>query len=88
MKKLLTSSLAATALMIVSLSAVAATEAADGVDTSLTYNSGILVLAFAGFVALVVVVQLVPAMTSLYTMIKQATEGSRRRAEAKRNSGN
>jgi len=42
------------------------------VDTSLTYNSGILVLAFAGFLALVVIVQLIPAITTLYGMIKAA----------------
>ena len=48
------------------------------VDTSLTYNSGILVLAFAGFLALVVVVQTIPAVISLYGMIKKAAEESRR----------
>lgn len=53
------------------------------VDASLTYNSGILVLAFAGFLALVVVVQLVPAMTSLYTMLRKATEESKRRESEK-----
>lgn len=42
------------------------------IDTSLTYNSGILVLAFAGFLALVVTVQLIPAATTLYVMIKAA----------------
>ncbi|MDD2500422.1 MAG: hypothetical protein PHN92_06350 [Geobacter sp.] len=46
----------------------------DVVDTSLTYNSGILVLAFAGFLALVVVVQTIPAVISLYGMIKGAAE--------------
>jgi len=46
----------------------------DVVDTSLTYNSGILVLAFAGFLALVVVVQTIPALISLYGMIKGAAE--------------
>ena len=42
------------------------------IDTSLTYNSGILVLAFAGFLALVVTVQTIPALISLYGMIKAA----------------
>jgi len=42
------------------------------IDTSITYNSGILVLAFAGFLALVVTVQLIPALISLYGMIKGA----------------
>jgi len=42
------------------------------IDTSITYNSGILVLAFAGFLALVVTVQAIPALISLYGMIKAA----------------
>ena len=50
---------------------------ADVVDTSVTYNSGILVLAFAGFLALVVVVQTIPAIISLYGMIKGATEAAK-----------
>lgn len=48
------------------------------VDTSLTYNSGILVLAFAGFLALVVVTQTVPAFISLYNMIKKTAEETKR----------
>ena len=67
------------ALLLASLTtAFASSEhAAAHVDTSLTYNSGILVLAFAGFLALVVVVQLVPALVSLYGMIKNASEAAR-----------
>jgi hypothetical protein len=41
------------------------------------YSSGILVLAFLGFVALVVVVQLIPAMITLFGMIK-GTASSRK----------
>lgn len=52
-------------------SAIASTEAGV-IDTALTYNSGILVLAFAGFLALVVVVQAIPAVVSLYQMIRSA----------------
>jgi len=55
-------------------SAFASADHANHVDTSLTYNSGILVLAFAGFLALVVVVQTIPALISLYGMIKGAAE--------------
>lgn len=51
--------------------------AGDAVDTTLTYNSGILVLLFAGFLALVVVVQAVPALLSLYGMIKGAAEAAK-----------
>jgi len=39
-------------------------------DTTITYNSGILVLLFVGFLALIVVVQLIPAVVQLYGMIK------------------
>ena len=49
-----------------------ATEAA--INTNVTYNSGILVLIFAGFLALVVVGQTIPALINLYGMIKGAKE--------------
>ncbi|MFW9603851.1 MAG: hypothetical protein ACMV0F_02750 [Trichlorobacter sp.] len=49
-----------------------ATEAA--INTNVTYNSGILVLVFAGFLALVVVAQTIPALINLYGMIKGAKE--------------
>lgn len=65
------------ALLLASLTTAFASGSAAYVDTSLTYNSGILVLAFAGFLALVVVVQLVPALISLYGMIKGAAEASK-----------
>jgi len=65
------------ALLLASLTTAFASGSAAHVDTSLTYNSGILVLAFAGFLALVVVVQLVPALISLYGMIKTAAEATR-----------
>jgi len=47
------------------------------IDTSITYNSGLLVLAFAGFLALVVTVQTIPALISLYGMIKAAAASSK-----------
>lgn len=59
----------------------------DAIDTSLTYNSGILVLAFAGFLALVVVVQTIPALISLYGMIKGAAEAVKNK-EARSTSSN
>ena len=43
------------------------------------YNSGILVLVFIGFVALVVVVQMVPAVITLLGMIKGLAKESRTR---------
>jgi len=42
------------------------------VDTTLTYNSGVLVLAFVGFLALIVTVQVIPAVITLVGMIKAA----------------
>jgi len=65
-------------LLLASLTtAIASGEHAATVDSSLTYNSGILVLAFAGFLALVVVVQTIPAVISLYGMIKSAAEAAK-----------
>ena len=65
------------ALLLASLTSAFASEHAATVDTTLTYNSGILVLAFAGFLALIVVVQTIPAFISLYGMIKKAAEATK-----------
>lgn len=77
--------LTALSLTIASISTAFASATANEVDTSLTYNSGILVLAFAGFLALVVVVQTIPAIVSLYSMIKQASEQSRQQQAVRAN---
>jgi len=66
-----------TVLLASLTTSIASEHAAAHVDTSLTYNSGILVLAFAGFLALVVVVQTIPAIISLYGMIKGAAEAAK-----------
>ena len=63
-----------TAFLATLTTAIASAGHGEVIDTSLTYNSGILVLAFAGFLALVVVVQTIPAIISLYGMIKGAAE--------------
>lgn len=47
------------------------------VDTSQTYNSGILVLLFVGFCALLIVAQLVPAVLVLIGATKAATKQSK-----------
>lgn len=70
------------ALLVASQTYAIASAAPGGVDTSLTYNSGILVLAFAGFLALVVVVQTIPAVITLYSMIKAAAEQSKQQVPA------
>ena len=66
------------AILLASLTTAFASGSAAQIDTSLTYNSGILVLAFAGFLALVVVVQTIPAIISLYGMIKGAAEAAKK----------
>ena len=48
--------------------------------TTKVYSSGILVLAFVGFCALVVVIQLIPALITMFGMIK----GLARRGENSR----
>lgn len=53
---------------------------AFAVDTSKTYNSGILILLFVGFCALIIVAQLVPAVLALFGMTKEAAKGTRRTA--------
>jgi hypothetical protein len=55
---------------------------AFAVDTAKTYNSGILVLLFVGFCALLIVAQLVPALLALFGMTKAVTQGSRQKATA------
>ena len=74
--------LSTVALLFASLSSAVAAGSAAHIDTSVTYNSGILVLAFAGFLALVVVMQVVPALISLYGMIKGAAEAARSKESA------
>ncbi|WP_321389569.1 hypothetical protein [uncultured Desulfuromusa sp.] len=58
------------ALMLMAVSPVLAT------DTSKTYNSGILVLLFVGFCALLIIAQLVPAVLVLFGMTKEAAKST------------
>ncbi len=46
------------------------------IDTSHTYNSGLLTLLFVGFCALVIVAQLVPALLMLFGLTKNVTRAS------------
>ena len=50
--------------------------------TTRVYSSGIFVLGFIGFCALVVVVQLIPAIMTMCGMIKGALENSKKTAKA------
>jgi uncharacterized membrane protein YdfJ with MMPL/SSD domain len=67
--------------MIVNL---AASSGAYAATTQKVYSSGILVLVFIGFVALVVVVQMIPAIITLVGMIRSLV--SDRKAEAAKGS--
>jgi hypothetical protein len=58
------------ALMLMAVSPALAT------DTSKTYNSGILVLLFVGFCALLIIAQLVPAVLALFGMTKEAAKST------------
>ena len=56
---------------------------AFAIDTAKTYNSGILVMLFVGFCALLIVAQLVPALLALFGMTKAVSQGSRKTVKAK-----
>ncbi|MCF6267330.1 MAG: hypothetical protein L3J57_12395 [Desulfuromusa sp.] len=56
---------------------------AFAVDTTQTYNSGILVLLFVGFCALIIVAQLVPAVLALFGLTKEVAQNSRKTATEK-----
>jgi hypothetical protein len=47
-------------------------------DTHQVYTSGILVLGFVGFCALLIVAQLVPACLALFGMTKEAARSTKR----------
>jgi len=74
--KTTTTIISAVTVLLGTLTSAIASAVPGDVDTSLTFNSGILVLAFAGFLALVVVVQAIPAVITLYSMIKAAASES------------
>lgn len=59
------------------------TAPAFAVDTAVTYSSGLLVLLFVGFCALIIVAQLVPAVLMLFGMTKAVVQGSRKTVAAK-----
>lgn len=52
-------------------------------STTRVYSSGLLVLAFLGFCALVVVIQMIPALLTLWGMVKELVAGKGREKEAK-----
>ncbi len=68
-----------TRIWIATLMVLASALPAYAVDTTKTYQSGILVVAFLGVCALIVVAQLLPSLVMLFSWIKGL---SRRSAES------
>lgn len=62
--------------LFTTLSLVLMSVPAMAADTSKVYNSGILVLLFVGFCALLVVAQLLPAVMNLVGMTKKAASSA------------
>jgi hypothetical protein len=62
---------------------LAASTGAFAADTHKVYASGILVLVFIGFVALVVVVQMIPAIITLVGMLRSLASDKKETATAK-----
>jgi hypothetical protein len=62
---------------------LAASTGAFAADTHKVYASGILVLVFIGFVALVVVVQMIPAIITLVGMLRSLASERKETATAK-----
>ncbi len=69
-------------LITITLSLVAIPQA-FAASTTRVYSSGILVLAFLGFCALIVVVQLIPAIITLWGIVKELVTGKGKEKEAK-----
>jgi len=65
---------------------LAATTGAFAADTHRVYASGVLVLAFIGFVALVVVVQMIPAIITLVGMLRSLASERKQAAVTAKNS--
>lgn len=74
-------------LMNTLMFSIAAVSPAFAASTTKVYNSGVLVLVFLGFCALVVVAQLIPALISLWGMFKSAVTREGVEKEAKIKSG-
>lgn len=62
--------------ILTTLSLILMSVPAMAADTSKVYNSGILVLLFVGFCALLVVAQLLPAVMNLFGMTKKAAKSA------------
>lgn len=67
------------------VSLLTSTAAFAATSTNTVYSSGLLVLLFLGFCALVVVAQLIPAMITLFGMIRGAVAARKQAVEARTN---
>jgi hypothetical protein len=74
-----------TAIVATLIAATAATAHASGAATNKVFISGPLILLFIGFCALVVVAQIFPVITTLYSMLKGVRSRKEAPAEAKSN---
>ena len=70
-----------TALCSAMILTLATSTGAFAATTQKVYSSGILVLVFIGFVALVVVVQMIPAIITLCGMVKGLAQNRKSAAE-------
>jgi hypothetical protein len=76
-------------IMLSTLAAVIAVASnAFAAEAVRVYSSSILVLAFVGFLALIVVVQLIPAMVTLYGALKGLAKKSEEPEAAEVKAGN
>ena len=73
----------ATSLLTALAMNLVASTGAFAADTHKVYSSGILVLVFIGFVALVVVVQMIPAIITLVGMLRSLASERKETATAK-----
>ena len=71
--------------LIISLSMLMMAVPAMAADTTKVYTSGLLVLLFVGFCALLVVAQLLPAVMNLLGMTKNVAKSSSRQGAQVRN---
>lgn len=66
---------------------ISAITPAFAASSNRVYSSGVLVLIFLGFCALVVVAQLIPALITLWGMLRSVVSGEGKQEEVKIESG-
>ena len=71
--------------LIMGVSMLLMANPAFAINTSQTYNSGILVGAFLAFCALIIVVQLMPTLILLFGFVKGLLKGTEKQVSHSRN---